>query len=183
VPTPYTPTANWTATVDLPDDGDDARDISTVDVPLEAALDRTEYLKEHGLVNTIFHNETSLSTPFSTTSATFVDVTAFFASVPNCRVGDVLMVTMTAQLTVGTAGANGTFEPVVTDGGVDHAQLQIIFGQDVASFAFGPPYTMHFKYIVLVAGTVDVKAMVKNDGTHISNVAAPALISILHVRP
>ena len=182
MPTPYAGANSFPADITIPSDGD-AKPAASVNAAIEGLADRTAYLKVHGLINTAYSVDSG-SLAFTSTSGTFVDVDASFTTAVTCQVGDVLMITMMATLAIVTATFAGTFAIVVTDGGVDHVlNPQIIFGNVFSASAPATPTVLTVKYTVAVAGVVSVRPQVKNDGTHGSNVGAPASIVVLQVRP
>jgi len=182
MPTPYAGANSFPADITIPSDGD-AKPAASVNAAVEGLADRTQYLKAHGLIATAHYADNALA--FTTASATYVDFDAsFFTSIGSCQVGDVLLITLTAALSIVTATFTGTAALVVTDGGVDHVlPPQVIFGNVFSVSAPATPTTFTVKYVVTAAGTVSVRAQVKNDGTHGSNATAPASITVLQVRP
>lgn len=169
---------NFPTDVTLPSDGD-PKDASSINVPLEGLADRTAWLKDH-IPQVGFHSETGLA--FLTTSATYVDVTGLFVTLSDCKIGDKLVMSLEAQVAIGTAGFEGSMALVVNDGS-DHVLIEAPSSQLVASGS-ACPTVIQYVFTVSIAVNHTVKAQAKCDGTHAVTVSSPpATVTVIKVRP
>ncbi len=94
--TVYAGSETFPTSATIPDDGDDLT-AASADVPFEALLDRTEWLKTHGILAAYQSAGAEGGILFTWTSTATVEGPGV-VTVPNCRVGDVVLVTAYCQV-------------------------------------------------------------------------------------
>lgn len=104
MPSTYAGNNTFPTSVTIPSDGDDKPAVS-VNVALEGALDRTQWLYQHSAANTKFlmtKNNNSSGDPvqlelfeYDTIGTTFTKSTQVVLDIPACEVGDILLMKLT----------------------------------------------------------------------------------------
>lgn len=104
-----------------------------------------------------------VASPFTTTSATFVDATGFtLAFTSECNVGDIIIVRTKAGLYVSSGAA--ACQVVVTDGGVGDVALADTLFESAITAQPAAPFNVTSRYVLTQAGTgftANVKIQVK----------------------